>query len=344
MDFIDSLKQISARVDQLKGSIQTEEATKNALVLPFIRALGFDIFDPTEVIPEMTCDVGMKKGEKIDYAISVAGIPTMLVECKFWKENLDKHSGQLFRYFGASSAKIGILTNGIQYRFYTDIDEPNKMDEHPFLELDLENLNPQTVDQVKKFSKEGFSLEEIMKSASAFKYAADMERTLRAEFSNPEPEFVRFLVKKTYKGVVTPQVLDRCLPMVKQAFGKIIDEEITKRLNSAMPTQTQPEPPNEAKIVTTDEELEGFFAVRSIACELVAAERVTLRDTQSYCGILLDDKKTKQICRLYFNTSNKRVAFVLQGGKEEFHPIDSVTGIYSLKARVLEAVKAALGG
>lgn len=345
MDFIDSLRQISSRIPQLKGSVQTEEATKNAFVLPFIRALGFDVFDPTEVIPEMTCDVGMKKGEKIDYAIAIEGVPTILVECKHWQENLNKHSGQLFRYFGASAAKIGLLTNGIVYRFFTDIDEPNKMDEHPFLELDLEHLNPQIVDQVKKFSKDGFSIDEIMKSASTFKYASDMERSLRSEMLCPEPEFVRFLIKKTYRGIVTPQLLERCIPLVKQAFSKLVDEEITARLNSAMPVQKDNEEINgDSKIVTTDEEREGFFIVRSIVCEILQAGRVTMRDTQNYCGILIDDKKTKQICRLYFNTANKRVAFVLPGGKEEFHPIDSVSGIYSLKNRILDAVRVVEGG
>lgn len=348
MDFIDSLKQIAARIERIKDSIQTEEATKNALVLPFIRALGFDVFDPTEVIPEMACDVGMKKGEKIDYAIAIGGTPKILVECKFWKENLDKHSGQLFRYFGASAtAKIGILTNGIVYRFFTDIDEQNRMDEYPFLELNLEdNLDAQIgiVESVKKFSKDGFDLDQILKDASESKYASDMERTLREELAKPEPEFVRFLVKKTYRGIVTPQILDKYAPLVRRAFVRIVEEKIQARLNSAQQAPAETIESDDPKIVTTDEEREGFAIVRSIACEIVDVSRVTMRDTQSYCGILLDDKKTKQICRLYFNTSNKRVAFVLPGGKEEFHAIDSVAGIYSLKGRILDAVRLADGG
>lgn len=344
MDFIDSLKQLSARVAQMKDSIQTEEATKNAFVLPFLRSLGYDVFDPTEVVPEMICDVGMKKGEKIDYAIMIAGEPLMLVECKHWRENLDKHSGQLFRYFGASKAKIGILTNGIKYRFYTDIDELNKMDEFPFLELDLEKISLQVVEAVKKFAKEGFSLDGILESASRLKYASDIERSLKQELLNPEPDFVRMLAKKTYKGIISPQLLEKFTSLVKTAASRIVDNEIALRLNSAMPVAEEPtnqETSSTSKIVTTDEEREGFFIIRSIACEIVPAVRVTMRDTLSYCGVLLDDKKTKQICRMYFNNANKRIAFVLPGGKEEFHSIADVAGIYSLKARILEAVKQA---
>ena len=126
MDFKDQIKVLAERVIKLKENLQTEEATKTALIMPFIQALGYDIFDPTEVIPEYTCDLGIKKGEKIDYAICQDNAPIILVECKHWKENLDAHNSQLFRYFHVSKARFGILTNGIIYRFYTDLVEKNK--------------------------------------------------------------------------------------------------------------------------------------------------------------------------------------------------------------------------
>ena len=133
MDFIDQLKQFSKRVDSLKGSISTEEATKTAVIMPFFAMLGYDVFNPQEFVPEFTADVGIKKGEKVDYAIIQDGEPVILIECKSISENLNKHDSQLFRYFGTTSAKFAILTNGMEYRFYTDLDNPNKMDESPFL-------------------------------------------------------------------------------------------------------------------------------------------------------------------------------------------------------------------
>ena len=103
MDFKDTIKQLAERIDKLKDNIQTEEATKNAFIMPFINALGYDVFNPLEVIPEMNCDIGSKKGEKIDYAIIKDGEPIILIECKHWKQNLNLHDNQLLRYFTVSN-------------------------------------------------------------------------------------------------------------------------------------------------------------------------------------------------------------------------------------------------
>lgn len=149
MDFIDQLKQFASRVENLKDQIATEEATKTSLILPFFQLLGYDIFDPTEFVPEFTADVGIKKGEKVDYAIFQNGIPIILIEAKWCGENLDKHSSQLFRYFGTSKAKFGILTNGLIYKFFTDLEEPNKMDEKPFMELNLLDIKESLVPELK---------------------------------------------------------------------------------------------------------------------------------------------------------------------------------------------------
>ena len=146
MDFKDYIKQIGDRVVKLKDQIQTEEATKNAFIMPFFQALGYDIFNPLEFVPEFTADVGIKKGEKVDYAVVTDGKPQILIECKSVSERLTKHDSQLFRYFGTTNSKFAILTNGKEYRFFTDLDEPNKMDSTPFLTVDIENIrdNQQT--------------------------------------------------------------------------------------------------------------------------------------------------------------------------------------------------------
>ena len=140
MEFEEKLNQFIERVNKITNSISTEEATKTSLIMPFFSLLGYDVFNPNEFTPEYTADVGIKKGEKVDYAIILNNQPTILIEAKSVNENLQKHGSQLFRYFGTTSAKIGILTNGITYKFFTDLDETNKMDSAPFLEINILDL------------------------------------------------------------------------------------------------------------------------------------------------------------------------------------------------------------
>lgn len=166
MDFKDTIKQLSERIEKLKGNITTEEATKNAFIMPFINALGYDVFNPLEVLPEMTCDIGMKKGEKIDYAIMQEEEPVILIECKHWSQDLNLHDNQLIRYFNVSKAKFGVLTNGIIYKFYTDLEEPNKMDSKPFLEVNLTDIRDSQIEELKKFHKSYFNIDNVLSSAS----------------------------------------------------------------------------------------------------------------------------------------------------------------------------------
>lgn len=159
MDFKDQLKQFSERVMMLKENILTEEATKNAFIMPFIQLLGYDVFNPLEVIPEMDCDLVKKKGEKLDYAIMREGEAILLIECKHWQQNLELHETQLQKYYVASKAKFGLLTNGIIYRFYTDLEKENIMDEVPFLEINLESIREAQIEELKKFHKSYFDID-----------------------------------------------------------------------------------------------------------------------------------------------------------------------------------------
>lgn len=125
MDFADRIRDLAARIPNQLAHLRTEEAAKNALVLPFISALGYNVFDPFEVTPELDADVGIKKGEKVDYAILKDGKPVMLFECKACNANLDEcHASQLYRYFSVTPARVGVLTNGVVYRFFSDLDLP----------------------------------------------------------------------------------------------------------------------------------------------------------------------------------------------------------------------------
>ena len=135
MELNNQLKALADKIILLKDKIETEESTKHAFVLPFINILGYDTYNPTEVVPEFTADLGLKKGEKVDYAIFQNNEPILIIECKNWKEKLSVHGSQLFRYFHVTKTRFALLTNGIHYQFFTDLDEKNKMDQKPFLEF-----------------------------------------------------------------------------------------------------------------------------------------------------------------------------------------------------------------
>lgn len=345
MDFKDQLKQFSDRVEKLKDQIQTEEATKTAFVLPFIQMLGYDVFNPLEVIPEMVCDIGTKKGEKIDYCIMKDGEPIMLIECKHWKQDLSLHDNQLLRYFHVSKAKFGVLTNGIVYRFYTDLITPNKMDEVPFLEIDLLNLKDAYTNELKKFSKPYFNLDEILSTASELKYMSELRAVIQEEFKNPTPEFVKHFGKQVYSGSFTTKVSEQFAVLVKRAISAYINEIISDRLRAAIQSEEKPSPTeaqqageqeagddcsNDSRIVTTEEELEAFRIIRAILAKSIDVDRVFYRDALRYFTIIIDDSNRKNVCRLYLNSStSKRVVFTDENNKEAVsHNIDRVEDLY----------------
>lgn len=347
MDFIDQLQTLAAKVPKLCDVLLTEEATKNALVMPFISILGYDIFDPTEVIPEFTADVGIKKGEKVDYAIKKDGRIIMLFECKHCGGDLNiKHASQLFRYFSVTDARIAVLTNGVAYRFFTDLEAPNKMDEKPFLEVNMLDLTDVVVGELKKLSKPAFDLDELMTTAGELKYTREVKRLLAEQMENPSDEFVRFFASRVFNGVLTPSRREYFAGITKRSFYQVINERINERLKSAMSgaagveempaplISTAPElmaietPTKQDAIETSAEELEGFYIIKSLLRNVVDSNRITHRDTQSYMGILLDDNNRKPLARLHFNRSQKYVGIFDEGRKEIRVPIQSLDDIY----------------
>lgn len=349
MDFKDTIKQLADKVEKLKENIQTEEATKNAFIMPFINALGYDVFNPLEVIPEMTCDIGMKKGEKIDYAIIKDGEPIILIECKHWQQNLNLHDNQLLRYFNVSKAKFGILTNGIVYRFYTDLKEMNKMDEKPFLEIDITDISESQIEEVKKFHKSYFDINSIFSSANELKYMGELKAIIKEEFSNPSNDLVKLLASRVYEGAMRQVVIDQFTPLIKRSLTSHVNDIISERLKGALSSEQAEKPEveheeqiqeEESKIITTEEELESYLIVKSILRPVVDINRVVYRDTQTYFGILLDDNNRKPICRMKFNSPNKKYIVTFDSERKEVkHEIGSLDAIYDyseeLKAAIL---------
>jgi len=351
MDFKDLIKQIGDRVIKLKDQIQTEEATKNAFVMPFLQALGYDVFNPTEVVPEFISDIGLKKGEKIDYAIFREGHPTILIECKHWKENLSIHDGQLLRYFHVSRAKFGLLTNGITYRFYSDLVDANKMDEKPFLEFNIAEIKDNQIEELKKFHKTVFDADSIVNTASELKYTNELKHLLQQELANPSADFVKHFARQVYPSVVTAKVLEQFTNLTKKSIQQHISDLITERLKTALTKEDEETKKQEAiqaeeqakleevKVVTTAEELEGFMVIKAILRQKISITRITYRDAQSYFAILLDDNNRKTICRLYLSGTKKFFVTLDDQKKEVKNEISSLDDIFKYSEILFKIVE-----
>lgn len=345
---LEQLNSLAVKIKQQSSVIQTEEATKNAFVMPFInKVLGYDVFDPMEVTPEFVCDIGTKKGEKIDYAILKGGEIQMLVECKKIGEPLNvNHASQLFRYFHVTNARISILTNGQVYKFFTDLDAPNKMDEKPFLELDLLDIDENVVPEIVKLTKSAFDVESIVNAAGELKYITQIKKIFSSQFSNPEEDFVKIFASRVYEGMITQKVRELFTELTKKAASQWLNDQVNERLKSAMSGTTVAQPTMIAdaadtisevikgsdvsteELVTTEEELEGFHIVKAIVRTVVEPSRITHRDTKSYFGILLDDNNRKPICRLHFNRSQMYIGLFDAEKNETRYPIDTLDDIY----------------
>ena len=356
MSFDEQIASLRERLPKVLEHLETEEATKTSLIMPFIRALGYDIFNPQEVVPEFTADVGTKKGEKVDYAILQDGAVSILFECKKVGVNLsEENKSQLHRYFHVTKARIAVLTNGVQYQFFSDLEKPNVMDSGPFLELDLSerNLKRQVLKEVKKLAKDGFNLDDILENANILKYTSAIKRVFISQYESPDEEFVRFFFSQVCPGSkFVASAKEQFSGFVMKAFQQFVNEKISDRLETAADIQndiqeqkleegtTSEEVDSDDGIVTTEEELEGYRIVLAITRKVVASERVTHRDTKSYFGILLDDNNRKLICRLHFNTRQKYIGFLDESTKKENrYPISDLADIYDFADQLTASVQ-----
>jgi hypothetical protein len=353
MDFKDQIKQLAERITKQKELIQTEEATKHSFIMPFMQVLGYDVFNPTEVTPEFVADLGIKKGEKVDYAILKDGQPVILIECKHWSADLNPHNSQLFRYFHTTKAKFSILTNGFESRFYTDLVEPNKMDEKPFFIFDIRDIKDNQIEELKKFHKSYFDHATIVSTASELKYTSELKALINNEFNNPSVDFVKHLTKQVYPGLVTQKILDQFILLVKKSLQQYLNDLITERLKTALKSEEaeqqvaeQPILPveEENKIETTPEEIESFQIIKSILRKVCPVSKIHYRDAQSYFAILFDNNNRKPICRMYLNGGKKYIALFDEAKKEIKHEITSLDDIFNHADALTNAVSAYLGG
>ena len=325
------IKKLSERIKDLKTKVLTEEATKHSFIMPFLNVLGYDIFDPTVVVPEFIADIGIKKGEKVDYAIFYNNKPLMVIEAKNHTEKLDNHNNQLIRYFNVTDSKFAILTNGIEYRFFSDLEEPNKMDQNPFLVINLENLRERDIKELSRFTKDNLDIDSILSMASVKRYHREIQDIFKNEIENPSDDFVKVFARKLTDKSMTTQVIEEFRGHIKKSFNEILNDLANDKI-LAMQSNLQSTDDNEElynnKITTTDEELEGYYIVRSILSEYIDPREITFKDTMSYFAIILNGMVTKWICRLHLN-GNKKVVF-----QDEEMPIEHIEDIYKLKGKL----------
>lgn len=324
MDLIDRLKELAGRIKIQKDSISTEEATKTAFILPFLQVLGYDIFNPFEVVPEFTADHGVKKAEKVDYAIKLDEHVAIIIECKIVGSELSaQHASQLYRYFSVTDARFGVLTDGIRYFFFSDLDKENQMDDRPFFVFDILQFGEHEVNELKKFTKASFDLDTIIGNANNLKYHRALLQELIHEFESPTEELVRLLTARVYSGRFTQPIKEQFTELTHKALRDFIRTRVNERLKNALadtePTDS-PETPKENPIdvapsnevddgiETTPEEMEAFRIIQAVGSEIIDPTRIFMRDAKAYCAILWEDNNRKPICRVTVPASNEKMS------------------------------------
>lgn len=342
MDFT-KLDSLIDKIISTKDNITNEEQTKMAFIAPFLNLLGYDVFDPSIVVPEFTADIGTKKGEKVDYAIMSNGKPLILIEAKSIQENLDNHNNQLIRYFNVTEAKFAILTNGIEYRFFSDLDEKNKMDSTPFMMINLLNLKERNKKDLERFSRDQLDLDSILNMANRKKYTTGIKSVFREEIENPSEDFVKFFISKITSKRATQGLIQEFKDYIRTSLKEIVFDMANEKINSIkMELQAQNQASIESNTMTTiqevesvtEEENEAYFIVKAILSEILSPNRLDYQDGSNYISIMCDGSRKKWICRLYFKTSNKYIAF--NDGIDERIKFEKLEDIYSFREKLLE--------
>ena len=357
MSLSERMYRLQATVSTLQG-IKTEEGTKNAVIMPFLTELGYNVFNPKELTPEFIADFGIKKGEKIDYAILKEDKPIILLECKEFNLALreDIHGSQLYRYFSVTSARFGILTNGKEYRFFTDIKDQNKMDKDPFFIFNLLNFNENDLMTLSLFTKEGFNESANVVKAMTIHREKLVRNVLDHLMKNPSNDFVRDCIKiaDVHSGTITQTIIEQFKPIIVKVFKDIAFDDVDKAIRKGrevsvetvtitplVPSEAQelPQETSEEKIATTQEETDAFYIIKSIVREVIPVARVKIKDSQSYCAILVDFNNRKQLVRLYFNRSQKRIGLFNEAKEEIKHDIVTLDDIYQFSDQLKATAK-----
>ncbi|MEH2390802.1 MAG: type I restriction endonuclease [Nostoc sp.] len=329
MGFTEDITKLSEQVRKRADQVVGEEATKMALIVPFLNALGYDVYDPSEVMPEYVADFAIKKAgqfEKVDYALAINNNIVMLVEAKARGQKAEAHDGQLSRYFnGLLTTKVAIVTNGVEYRFFTDLRDKNVMDKEPFFGFNILEYDTTDIDNLKFFHRDNFDITAITSHAEEMVYVKGMTQLVGNLLRSPSEEFVRFLVSELrssdhryeFQGNINARVIEKFKIIVKKSIqGSLLDlmtsslsremsQPVKVEVEPEIEEEEQPQDPQESKVVTTAEEIAAFETIKAITQTSKSYSfELKYRDTTSYFGINLG-KTTWWFLRLYLSLQKK---------------------------------------
>lgn len=368
MGFAEDIDKVAVTVRKNADLVVGEPATKQQLILPFLQALGYDIWDPSEVIPESIAAVATKTKaghlNKVDYAIAINDTVVMVVEAKARNEKPEIHYGQLKSYFDATlSAKVGICTNGVEYRFFTDLRNQNLMDKEPFFIFNLFDYQPKDLESLKLFHRDNFDTFAIKLEAEEMVFVKGMAVLIGNLLKDPSDELIRFLIGELSKlddgyaidGKITSKKIEQFKPIAKKAIQTCLLELMTRSLNQEMqqPSSlaTPPIPPaspanyansgygpngSQLEIVTTEEELAAFEKIKAIAGTSTAYQfEINHKDTISYFGVNLEGKTTWWFLRFYLTPKKK--SFITRLPLEEIQPLAAGFEVQEVSASLGDA-------
>ncbi|HFA6078862.1 type I restriction enzyme HsdR N-terminal domain-containing protein [Neisseria gonorrhoeae] len=303
----------------------TEETTKQALILPLLDILGFSAFDPNKVRAEYQADFpGAKSGERVDYALFCNGTPVMFIEAKSYTENLSNHCPQLSRYFNATpEIAICAITNGREWRFFTDLSNKNIMDSEPFLTVDVTMLNENDMAQLYQFRHDKFQPDALRSLAEGSIYLTAFTESITESLKEVDLDFVRYVAgRANIQRQFTQRYLESIRHIVKQAVQNTVSSMVVSGLSApkvqeeAAPVEKEQEDPTAPiidpennKIVTTYSERRLFDLVKSILPDDASIEA---KDTESYFGVLVDGKSNRWILRYFDNKQRPSVIFPIE--------------------------------
>lgn len=292
----------------------TEETTKQALILPLLDILGFNPYDPTKVRAEYSADfTGAKNGERVDYALFCHDVPVMFIEAKAYAENLTNHSPQLSRYFNTTpEVTVAAITNGREWRFFTDLKDKNIMDDTPFLRINFENVDESKIKQLSQFCHDRFQPEALRTLAEESVYLSAFTKTISESLQNTDSEFVRYVASRSNIGrQLNQRFIDSITPIVKQAVERSVSAMVVYGLSRQVQEQQVIEEsqqeiivdekvsivdPENERIVTTYTERLLFDYVKLILDE---SDDLVAKDTESYLSVLYKGKSNRWILRYY---------------------------------------------
>lgn len=308
--FIERIRRHAEHVLNVGAHCNTEETTKQALILPLLDILGFSPFDPTRVKAEYGADFpGAKANERVDYALFCQNMPVMFIEAKAYGEKLSNHSPQLSRYFNAMpEVTIGAITNGMEWRFFTDLNNKNVMDGDPFLTVDFSSLDESQISRLYRFRHDEFQPDALRTLAEESVYLSIFKDVVRKSVLECDQDFVRYVAGRSpVQRTLTAKFMEVITPIVKQAVALSMSEMVANSLSApqvAPPVAVEHEPdpyanhvdPTNPKIVTTHAERRLLEVVIDI---LGQESDVVAKDTETYYSILYQGKVNRWLLRYH---------------------------------------------